>query len=58
MTTSRFKESLEITRVLVAIFMLVTSVFGFIGDLVGWGWYLLAGIVIYPSQINIDFRDK
>lgn len=52
------KERFEVTRVCVAIFCIVIAAIGALlkGD--GWIWFLLSGVIIYPSQITIDLRER
>ena len=52
------REKLEVTRVIVSVFLLITAIYGVFNSSVGWGWFLLVGAVLYPSQINIDFRES
>ena len=52
-----YKEKLEVTRVVVAMIMLLTAMYGLFNHSDGWGWFLLVGAILYPSHINIDFRE-
>lgn len=51
------KEKLDVTRVVVAILLLFVATFGFFNHSDGWGWFLAVGLVLYPTSINIDFRE-
>lgn len=51
------KEKFDVTRVVVACLLLIVSVFVAVSNVDGWGYYLVAGVFLYPSQINIDFRE-
>lgn len=53
-----YKEKLEVARIVVATMMLLTSMYGLFNHSYGWGWFLLVGIILYPSHINIDFRES
>lgn len=53
-----YKEKFEIARVVIATIMLLTSMYGLSNHSEGWGWFLFVGVVLYPSHINIDFRES
>lgn len=52
------KERLEITRVVVAILLMMIAIAGMFDSNEGWVWFLISGVIIYPSQINIDLRER
>ncbi len=51
------KEKLEVTRVIIALLLLITAIYGSLEYATGWGWFLIAGTILYPTNINIDFRE-
>lgn len=48
-----FKDKLDIVRIAVASIMMVTAIYGMIEHRDGWGWFLLVGIIMYPTTINV-----
>ena len=52
------KEKLDIARVVVSTIMLVISGYMATNHIIDWGWFLFAGIFIYPTHINIDFKER
>ena len=51
------KEKLEILRVIIASALLITAIYGMVNHAIGWGWFLFSGTILYPTSINIDFRE-
>lgn len=54
--TMTLKDKLDVTRTLVSTVLLLTAMYGLTNNSEGWGWFLFAGVLLYPKAINIDFR--
>jgi len=53
------KEIVDVLRVVISTSLLVVSGYmAIISNVDGWGWFLFAGLFIYPTQINIDFKER
>ena len=53
-----YKEKIEVARVIVAVMLFFAAIFGMVNHADGWVWFLLIGALIYPTHINIDFRES
>jgi len=50
-------EIISISRVVISACLLILSGWLAVDSIGGWGWFLLTAILIFPNQVNIDFRE-
>lgn len=50
-------EIVCISRVVISTFLLILSGWLATTNTNDWGWFLFVVVIIFPNQINIDFRE-
>lgn len=52
------KEVVAVSRVVISTGLLVAAGYMAIQGVNGWGWFLFIALLVFPSQINVDFREN
>jgi hypothetical protein len=51
-------EGVAVSRAVISAGLLIASGYMAVQGVTGWGWFLFCSILIFPSQINVDFRES